>query len=182
MQSFQGSGLGLGEYLVGKALEKKYNVWIPSRDTGIDLLVTDRNNTKLTSVQVKFSKDFSLTALKEILRPNIKGIGWWTLKRDKILLSKAEFWVFVLYSFSKKAHDFIIIKPAELLNIFEKTNRNKGNIIQCYITVTNQGFAFETRGLNGAEMQLVCDNNFTDNARDLRKYLNEWTRIKAVLS
>lgn len=171
-----------GEYLVGETLEKKYNVWIPSRDTGIDLLTTNPNNTKLTSVQVKFSKDFSLTALKDIFRPNIKGMGWWTLKRDKMLASKAEFWIFVLFSFSKKAHDFIIIKPSELLNIFEKTNRNNGNIIQCYMTVTNHGLAFETRGLNGSEMQSICDDNFTDKVRDVRKYLNEWTRIKAVLS
>ena len=38
-----------GEYLVGSYIEKhfkKYNVWIPSKDTGIDLLVTNSKNNK----------------------------------------------------------------------------------------------------------------------------------------
>src|SRR5713101_6816222 len=36
-----------GEYLVGSYIEqhfKRVNVWIPSRDKGADLLVTDRHN------------------------------------------------------------------------------------------------------------------------------------------
>src|SRR5690554_7689567 len=58
-----------GEYLVGSHIEQhlrdpngdKVNVWVPSKDTGIDLLVTDKTNKKTTSLQVKFSKDFLLT-------------------------------------------------------------------------------------------------------------------------
>ncbi len=33
---------------------------IPSKDTGIDLLVTDSKNRSAVSLQVKFSKDFNL--------------------------------------------------------------------------------------------------------------------------
>ena len=43
-----------GEYLVGSHIEQKirdksgnkFNVWIPSKDTGIDVLVTNHDNPK----------------------------------------------------------------------------------------------------------------------------------------
>jgi hypothetical protein len=37
-----------GEYLTGSHIENKFrqvNVWVPAKDTGIDLLVSDRANT-----------------------------------------------------------------------------------------------------------------------------------------
>jgi hypothetical protein len=42
-----------GEYLVGSHIEAKYpkwNVWIPSKDTGVDLLVTNARGTKSVSL------------------------------------------------------------------------------------------------------------------------------------
>ena len=65
-----------GEYLVGDYIEKKFKgcrVWIPSKDTGIDLLVTDPRGNNGVSLQVKFSKDYII--------PEVKAAGWWTLKR-----------------------------------------------------------------------------------------------------
>ena len=49
-----------GEYLVACEIETRYKnhqVWIPSKDSGIDLLVTDLSCQKVASIQVKFSKD-----------------------------------------------------------------------------------------------------------------------------
>jgi len=43
-----------GEYLVGSHIEQKFrrvNVWVPSRDTGVDLLVSDRRNRHAVSLQ-----------------------------------------------------------------------------------------------------------------------------------
>lgn len=172
-----------GEYLVAATLEKKfrdYNIWLPSKDTGIDLLLTNKDNTKTSSLQVKFSKDFSTTHTKEIFRPDIKGAGWWTLNREKIRNSKADFWVFILYSLEKKTHDFVVIKPTDLLSVFDNTNRSI-NLIHCYITVTNHNTVFETRGLNDNDMKLICANEFVDNFRDLKKHLNNWTPITQKL-
>src|SRR5689334_8332018 len=90
-----------GEYLVAATLERQfpqYHIWLPSKDSGIDLLLTKHDNTKTCSLQVKFSKDFSTTHTKEIFRPDIKGAGWWTLNRKKIVSSKSDFWVFILYN------------------------------------------------------------------------------------
>jgi predicted helicase len=53
-----------GEYLVGAHIEwrfKRVNVWVPVRDTGVDLLVSDEWNRQTVSLQVKFSKDFLVT-------------------------------------------------------------------------------------------------------------------------
>ena len=173
-----------GEYLVAATLEKKfrsYNIWLPSKDTGIDLLITNKTNTKMTSLQVKFSKDFSTTHTKEAFRPDIKGTGWWTLNKEKIKNSKADFWVFILYNLEKKNHDFVIIKPTELLNIFEKTSRTE-KIIHCYITVTKHNTVFETRGLNVSDNELICSKKFINPIRDLKKYLNSWVRVSQKIS
>lgn len=45
-----------GEYLVGSHVEREFNrrinVWVPSTDTGIDLLLSNRDSTRTASVQV----------------------------------------------------------------------------------------------------------------------------------
>lgn len=168
-----------GEYLVAAEIEqslKGVTIWLPSKDTGIDLLLTDKENKKTVSVQVKFSKDFNVTHVKEQFRPNIKGTGWWTLNKEKIQNSKADFWIFILYSIEKKSHDFIIIKPKNLLKIFSNLDR-QGKTLHCYLTVTNNKKAFETRGLSKAEMALMCDDQYINSQRDMTEYLNNWTHI-----
>ncbi|MBM7457244.1 putative helicase [Oceanisphaera litoralis] len=70
-----------GEYLVGSHIEQamtdpngdKINVWIPSKDTGVDLLITDKNNKKTTSLQVKFSKDFLITNGRKEYQSQLKS-------------------------------------------------------------------------------------------------------------
>ena len=50
-----------GEFLVGQHIEKEFkdkSVWVPTKDKGIDLLVTNSGNTKAVTLQVKFSRDF----------------------------------------------------------------------------------------------------------------------------
>ena len=85
-----------GEYLVGTFIEenfKNYNLWLPSKDTGIDLLVTDKKNKKAVSLQVKFSKDYSPTHLTHEEEKKSTAWGWWTVSRDKLKKSQADFWV-----------------------------------------------------------------------------------------
>ena len=94
-----------GEYLVGSYIEKNFkdlNLWIPSKDTGIDFLVTNRRNSKTISLQVKFSKDFLVTHMDDLFQSRLKSCGWWTLNRDKIKNSTADLWIFVLHSFNQK--------------------------------------------------------------------------------
>ena len=51
-----------GKFLVDHEIERKFrrvNVWIPAKDTGVDLLVSSNDNTTTVSLQVKFSRDYS---------------------------------------------------------------------------------------------------------------------------
>lgn len=162
-----------GEYLVGSHIEEKLkglNVWIPAKDTGIDLLITDSKNENTISLQVKFSKDFPK---KDYLKEDIAARGWWTLRRDKIKESRADFWVFVLYSFAKNDENYIIIEPNELLKrltILHGQNKN----IQSYFWVTKANKCWETRGLRKREQLAIAKEAYENADRDFTKYLNNW--------
>jgi hypothetical protein len=54
-----------GEFLVGdyinRKLGRKFDVWVPSKDSGVDLLVTrKRHEGKPVRLQVKFSRSFDI--------------------------------------------------------------------------------------------------------------------------
>lgn len=107
-----------GEFVVGDYIERKFsrvNLWVLSRDIGTDLLVTDSKNKKAVSLQVKFSRDFLATHMPSIFQKPLRACGWWSLNREKIAKSKADFWVFVSIGFERRSTDFVVIKPPELL-------------------------------------------------------------------
>ena len=71
-----------GEYVVASEIERRFrrtNVWVPSRDTGVDLLVTDRRSRGALSLQVKFSKDFLATHMEPAFQKQLRACGWWTI-------------------------------------------------------------------------------------------------------
>ena len=168
-----------GEYLVGSYIEsnfKQFNVWIPSKDTGIDLLLTNTDNSKTASVQVKFSKDFLTTDMSDIFQKGLRACGWWTLNPEKIRLSKADYWIFALHKFNSKDLQFIIIEPEKIIDLFDILNR-RGKTIQSYIWVTEKLKAWETRDLKKQDQILIANHAFSDPNRDLTKYLNNWNPI-----
>lgn len=172
-----------GEYLVGSHIESKFknlNVWLPTKDTGIDLLVTNKENKKAVSIQVKFSKSFLVENKSDALKRGLKATGWWTLKRDKIVKSSADLWVFVLYAFDQKKLDFIIIPPHELLKQLETIHR-KEKLIQTYFYVTKKNKCWEARGLGIADQVLVAESMYSSKPRDFTKYLNNWYLVTAGL-
>ena len=127
-----------GEYLVGSHIEEQFrhvNVWIPSRDTGIDLLVSDQKSRRTVSLQVKFSKDFLVTHMKPAFQKNLRACGWWTINRDKLGASPADFWVFVLLGFDRRSKDYVIVPPKELLRRLESIHGLQ-KTIQSYLWVT----------------------------------------------
>lgn len=164
-----------GEYLVGSEIEENYpnlRVWLPSKDTGIDLLVTSGDFRKSVSLQIKFSKDFLGKSVKEVISKGVKSGGWWTFKREKIQTSPADYWVLVLYQFQHRAYDFVVIRPSKLLSIYDALERSKATI-QSYVWVTRNkpAMCWETRGLN------KLDQN---RQRNLTPYLNDWKAIEKL--
>ncbi|MDP2365471.1 MAG: hypothetical protein Q8M94_17090 [Ignavibacteria bacterium] len=181
-----------GEYLVASHLEEKkefkdLQIWLPSSDTGIDLLITNpklssQNSVRAVSLQVKFSKDFLGNKgdgknSSPSINSKIKAGGWWTFKYDKIEKSQADLWVLVLYRFSDKKRDFIIIEPSKLLERYRKLERTSGTI-QSYVWVTENGQCWETRGLGKAKQEEIATDVFKDSVRDLSQFLNNWQPLK----
>lgn len=178
--------LHAGEFLVGCEIErqlgKAVNIWIPSKDEGIDLLVTNRANTKTVSIQVKYSRDFIITLKDPERKLKLKSGGWWTFNRRKLAASKADFWVLLTYDAHSKESDFVIIPPRKLLSIFERTGRIQ-NIIQSYVWVTRSkpAFAMEGRDLKREEGLEMITGQKGPGIRNLTPYLSNWSQIKRKL-
>jgi hypothetical protein len=173
-----------GEFLVASYIEQHFKhclVWLPSRDSDVDLLLTDKNCKKAVSVQVKFSRDFLATHMTDVLRPGLKACGWFTLKPQKLSQSAANFWIFVLYPFNQKELDFVIISPSVALNILSSLHRTQKNI-QSYIWVTKQKRCWEARGLSRQDQLFIANNLYKNPARDLTPFLNNWGLITAELT
>jgi hypothetical protein len=173
-----------GEYLVGEHIERTYrnwNVWVPSKDTGIDLLVTDASNRKTVSLQVKFGKDFNPTTGTPLDQNRLLSAGWWNHDTEKIKKSKADFWIFVLPSFIEKQISFIILPPKELLRRLRSIHGAEKNHFHSYLRVTRTKRCWEARGLNRSNQELVCLDRFEDESRDFTEFLNAWKQIEVKL-
>lgn len=168
-----------GEYLVGSYIEqhfKRVNVWVPSRDMGVDLLVSDRHNRRSVSLQVKFSRDFLVTHMGPAFQKPLRACGWWTINRDKLRTSPADFWVFVLPGLARYTTDFVILPPKELLRRLRSIHSPR-KMIQSYLWVTERERCWETRGLRHEYQLQIADGNYREATRDFTKWLNTWTPV-----
>lgn len=174
----------VGEYLVGEHIERAYprwNVWVPSTDTGIDLLVSGAGNRKAVSLQVKFSKDFNPTSGSPLNQSRLLAAGWWTHDLKKIQKSNADFWVFVLPSFVEKEMSFIILRPTELLRRLRAIHGTGNKRIHSYLRVTKTKRCWEARGLPNADHELIALDRFSNPDRDFTEFLNAWKHIEYEL-
>ena len=168
-----------GEYLVGSHIEQKFKrvkVWIPSRDTGIDLLVTDRRSRRKVGLQVKFSKDFLVTHMGAAFQEQLRACGWWTINRNKLHASPADFWVLVLLGFGRRSADFVIV-PTSILQRQLQILYGSPEVIQMYLWVTENDACWETRGLRRREQLRILDGSFSHRHRNFRKWLNNWSPV-----
>ena len=172
-----------GEFLLGAHLEatfKGINIWIPAKDTGIDLLITDYGNKKTVSFQVKFSRDFLPTHFEALFQKPLRVCGWFSLERQKIERSTADYWAFVLVGSKKRSHDFILIKPAELLRRLNAVHakQRKQKRFQLYLWVTEKKRCWDARNLSKEKQRQIAEGTFEDKDRDYTAYLNDWHMVK----
>jgi hypothetical protein len=171
-----------GEYLVGAYLERQFkraNVWIPLRDTGVDLLISDRRNRRTISLQVKFSKDFLVTHMAPVFQQQLRACGWWTLNRKKLEQSPADYWVFVLQGFASRSVDFVVVPRRELAARLSAIH-GRSSSIQSYIWVTENKQCWETRGLSKGEQLSVAHGEYEHVDRNLSSFLNNWKPIASL--
>ena len=172
-----------GEFLVGEYLEKNYpklNVWIPSKDTGVDLLVTNSANNKSVSLQVKLSRDYRSYHSEDPFESTLTAGGWFTLNHDKIAKSNADYWVFILVSHDKKVKpSHIVISPKELLARLTSIH-GKSERYNFYAWVKNPHLALDGRGLSKPDKQKLLGGNLDLGRRDFSEYLEHWNPIQAL--
>ena len=168
-----------GEYLVGSHVEHQFRrvkVWIPTKDTGIDLLVSDRLNRQCVSLQVKFSKDWLVNQKDLGVQRGVKAIGWWTIDSNKLRHSKADYWVFVLQDLASRSFDFVVIPSRELFRRLQAIHGRRKRI-QTYLWITNKGRCWETRDLKKRYQISIADGTYKNKARDFTNWLNTWLPI-----
>lgn len=169
-----------GEYLTGSHIEGKFrhvNLWVPAKDTGIDLLVSDNTNHHTVSLQVKFSKDFLVAHMQKQapeFQRTLRACGWWTLNSEKVRHSPADYWVFVLQGFANKSVDYVVIPPRELSRRLHRIHHGRHRIWQVYLWVTRTDRCWETRNLSKGDRLLIAGDKFSNANRDFTKYLNAW--------
>ncbi|WP_435237759.1 hypothetical protein ACR30L_09435 [Psychromonas sp. PT13] len=173
-----------GEFLVGEYIEKNFptlNVWIPSKDTGTDFLVTNKkDSSKSVAIQVKMSRDYKPSHAKDEFSRKLLAGGWLTLAHDKIEKSPADYWVFILVSHERKMKPkYIIIPPSKLLNLLVNIH-GKSNSYHFYPWVLNTGIALHGRGLLKSEKEKIATESYTLGERDLSIYLENWAPLEKI--
>jgi hypothetical protein len=170
-----------GEFLVGSAIERllpRARVWVPAKDTGVDLLVTNSGMSRTASLQVKHSRDYSMSHVEGIV-----ASGWWTLKMQEIQESPCDLWVFVLVRFDprrgldlSRTH-YVVIPPAEL-RLRVRRIHGRQEKVQFYLGVTGKRRCWDTRGLTKSDEIRIASGVYRDNtARDFTRYLDDWTAL-----
>jgi hypothetical protein len=170
-----------GEFLVGQHIEgsfKDKNVWVPTRDVGIDLLITNSENTRATTLQVKFSRDFlPIMKLEPSVLKELKSCTWFSVNQKKLDQSPAHYWVLVLLGFEKRSYDYVIIEPKELMRRLKAIHGELPRY-QVYVWVTKQEGAWLTRELKKEDQDQIAQGTFAGSDRDLTRHLNDWNAIR----
>lgn len=174
-----------GEYLTGSHIEKKFrnvHLWVPAKDTGIDLLVSDRTNRQTVSLQVKSSKDYLVTHMQRRgpeFQHKLRACGWWTPSKEKLSRSPANYWVLVLLGFANRSVDHVVIPPRELERRLRDIHpeQRQAKTWQVYVWVTKTNRCWEARHLSKSDELLLIDDKFSDPHRDFSEYLNEWGAV-----
>jgi hypothetical protein len=173
-----------GEFLVGQYIESNFrgkNVWVPTKDTGVDLLITNVDNTQTVTLQVKYSRDFlPVMKLEAAVFRQLKSRTWFRIERDSLAKSPARYWVFVLLGFERHSCDYLIIEPKAMLGKLTAIHGESAldKVYQIYICVTDDGKAWLTRGLKASAYAAIANNDFDDVDRDVSPHLNNWAAIR----
>jgi len=177
-----------GEYLVGSYIENEFNninLWLPSKDIGVDLLISNSSNNKFLSLQIKFSKDYLETHppySQKIFQENLLSCSWFKLSKNQIENSKANLWILIVCSAHEKNianMQYLIIEPKVLLRKLTKIHGDL-DIYWIYFWITKNGKCWDTRGLSKKEQILVANDTFKNKSRDFTGFLNNWHKIEEL--
>ena len=165
-----------GEFLVGdhinRELGHKYDVWVPTKDSGVDLLVTRKQRKgKPVRLQVKFSRSFDIP---EELTRHVLATSWFTPKPEKIKQSEADLWVFV---FMTLRHDkyFVLIPTSELRKRIPRNPKATWNL---YLWAYADGACYQVRNLSLEGRIYAVRRAVKDQYRDFSKWFENWKLLE----
>lgn len=181
-----------GEFIFGEEVEKKHpnvRLWLPTKDTGVDFLLTSQNREKTVGVQVKMSRDYRPNVASSQFEEALEAAGWFVFSAKKLHQSKAEIWSLVLVSRERRSRPYFVnVAPAELLKrlkiihgenesyhlyvwVLSKKKLHGGNKDSGYICM-------EGRKLKSAEKNEIVSGDFVFGSRDLTKYFECWDFVE----
>lgn len=166
-----------GEFLVGdhinRRLGRKYDVWVPTKDSGVDLLVTrKRRSGRAVGLQVKFSRSFSIP---EKFAGHLIATSWFTLDLKKIRNSHADLWVFVIITPRHDQH-FVVIPKRELQKRLPRNTAKKWNL---YLWVYKNRTCYQVRELNKEQKFDTMNRGVRNRRHDYSEWLGNWKLIDA---
>ena len=161
-----------GEFLVGdyinRRFSKKFHVWVPTKDIGVDLLVSRKGLTgKPVGLQVKFSRSFDI---HEELARHVLATSWYTLDPKKIRKSQADIWVFVFMTLRHEKY-FVLLPTAELRKRIPRHTESKWNL---YLWAYSDGSCYQVRDLNLESRLEAVHRGVQDRHRDFSKWFENW--------
>lgn len=164
-----------GEFLVGDYINrnhgKKYEVWVPTKDEGVDLLVTRRKGKQRpVRVQVKFSRSFET---KLVPAEKFLARGWFTLKPDKLRKSKADLWVFAILTLRHQAY-YVLVPTRELV---KRIPKKPGKMWNLYLTVFRPKQCYDLRGVKKDEAHIVVLGGKRNKRLDYTEFLENWSLL-----
>jgi len=174
--------LHAGEQLVAAHIEQRFRrvqLWVPTRDTGVDLLVSGRNHRRTVALQVKYSKDFLVTnpaRFGPLFQQNLRACGWWTITRDKLQRSPADYWVFVLHGFAARTVDYVVIPPKELWRRIRMRTPTKTKV-HLYLWTTAAGRCWETRDVKRTDELRILAGAYQNDRHDFTRWLDNWSSL-----
>jgi hypothetical protein len=122
--------------------------------------------------------------MADVFQKPLLACGWWTLNRQKIAVSPADYWVFVLVGFERRSTDFVIITPAELLRRLDTINHGNPKVFQSYLWVTKKSETkksecWEAR-VSHSDQLLIAQGQFKNDEHNFSVYLNDWGPIEKL--
>jgi hypothetical protein len=165
-----------GEFLVGDYINRKlghqYNVWVPTKDSGVDLLVTRKHRKgEAVGLQAKFSRSFDI---RPELARHVIATSWFVLEPQKIRKSQADLWVFAIMTLQHDQH-FVVIPKRELQ---KRIPRNPGKRWTLYLWVYADGSCFQVRDLSTDERLETVHSGVRDRRRDFSQWLENWRLLE----
>ena len=164
-----------GEFLVGdyinRKLGHKYYVWVPTKDSGVDLLVTRKGGAgKSVGLQVKFSRSFDV---HEELTRHVLATSWYTLDPKKIRQSRADLWIFVFMTLRHERY-FVLVPTAELRKRIPRDCGSKWNL---YLWAYADGSCYQVRDLNLEGRLSAARRGVQNRDQDFSKWFESWSLL-----